>query len=359
MVELRGPSPFIDLVAVEAWDAWFRWREPAGLRDISIEDTWRRTAAALTAAEAPDEAPWWKSRLVEAFASWRLLPDERLLAAAGTRQAIDLAGGTLSASLNAAAFVLAARAIHARIDHNAVAACAQLAVRMLDNALRITGVAMPHLRIGVVGMADALMLLGLDYDSDRGRKEATAFAAALCEGCLRGNMQLARERGATHADTREALARAAQRNFDPGLLRDAECDGLGYARLTAVTSQRRLALLANDVSDALDPLLGEHHAHCIGAAAGGRVLYSSGYALNVLHAGGQQGAQADSLPALPWKAQVAMRAAVQPWMDEPIGYPLLVTKDLDDSQRIEARTAATTHGLGEPTWRSPHEPLPS
>ena len=359
MTDPRRPSPFTAVAAVEAWDAWFRWRDDTGLHDVSIEDTWRRVIGALIAAEAPDEAPLWKSRLVEAFASWQLLPDERLLAGAGTSKAIDRTGGTLSASLNAAAFVLAACSNHARIDHHAVMACAQLAVRMLDNALRITGAAVPHLRIGIIGMADALMLLGLNYDSDRGRQEAAAFAAALCEGCLRGNLQLARQRGASRAGSREALARAAQRNFDHELLRDAERDGLRHARLTAVTSQRRLALLANDVSDALDPLLGEHYAHHIDAPVGARVLYSSGYALSVLHAGGQQGVQADTLATLPWKAQVAMRAAVQPWMDEPIAYPLLATSGLDDSQRIEARAVAATHGLHEPTWRNPYESLPS
>lgn len=356
MIESRRASPFIDLAAVEAWDAWFRWREQACLHDFSIEDTWRRVAGALVATEAPDEAPLWKSRFIEAFASWRLLPDERLLASAGTRAA-GWSGHALSASLNAAAFVLAVCSIRACIDHAAVAACAQLAVRMLDNALHVAGIATPHLRIGVVGMADALLLLGLDYDSDRGRREAAAFAAALCEGCLRGNIQLARERGASRANTREALARAARRNFDSGLLRDAECHGLRHARLTAVTSQHRLALLANDVADAIDPLLGENHAHVIATADGQCTVRSSGYALNTLHAhGGDPDVSPGLLANLPWTAQIAMRAALQPWMDEPIDYPLLATNDLGDPQRLEARKFATAHGLCEPVWRTAVEP---
>lgn len=352
MTDSRRLSPFTDLAAVEAWDAWFRWREQADLRDFSIEDTWGRVAGALVAAEAPDEASLWKSRLIEAFASWRLLPDEHLLASAGTNAA-GWPGHALSASLNAAAFVIATCDIQTRIDHVAVMACAQLAVRMLDNALRITGAAVPHLRIGIVGMADALLLLGLDYDSDRGRRESGAFVAALCEGCLRGNILLAHERGASRADIREALARASRRNFDPELLRDAECHGLRHASLTAVTSQPRLALLANDVADAVDPLLGENHAHVIAAADGQCTVCSSGYALNILRA---QGGDPDDTPGmlanLPWTAQIAMRAALQPWMDEPITYPLLATNDLGDSQRLEARKLAAAHGLCEPVWRA-------
>ena len=51
MLERDSPSPFLDPVAVEAWDAWFRWREDGQLRDISVEATWERVAGALAQAE--------------------------------------------------------------------------------------------------------------------------------------------------------------------------------------------------------------------------------------------------------------------------------------------------------------------
>lgn len=350
MTDLLRPSPFIDLAAVEAWDAWFRWREQADLRDFSIEDTWRRVSAALASIEPGGEAATWRARFMDAFASWRLLPDECLLADAGTDRTARR-NGVLHASLNAAGFVSTGPATNATIDLAAMGDCAALAVRALDNAALLTGIASPCLRIGMLGVADALALLGLGYDSNPGRAQAAAMARALAEGCLRGNIMLAAERGACGREACASLAGARRRGLPEELLNDAARRGVRHGQLTAITSQPRLALLANDVADAVDPLRGKDHAHVIAASNGHRTLRSSGYALNILHAWGREPDDA-SAPARPsWRAQIAMRAALQPWMDEPIAYPLLATDDLDDAQRLEARKLAAFHGLVEPVWR--------
>jgi ribonucleoside-diphosphate reductase alpha chain len=261
--------------------------------------------------------------------------------------------GVLHASLNAAAFVSLAPATNASIDLAALRDCAALAVRTLDNVALQVGVAAPHLRVGMIGIADALALLGLRYDSDTGRMQATAMARALAEGCLHGSILLAAMRGPSGHDVSVSIARARSRGLPEEFLHDAACHGLRYAGLTAITSQPRLALLANDVADAADPLRERNHAHVIAASHGHRTtVHSSGYALNIMHADGSEPeGPPDTLPGLSWKAQIAMRAALQPWMDEPIGYPLLATNDLGEAQRLEARKLAATHGLGDPVWR--------
>lgn len=359
MPESRNPSPFIDLASVEAWDAWFRWRDRTGLRDTSIEDTWRRVATALAAVETGDEVARQRTRCMDAMAAWRLLPDARLLAAAGTGRA-GWRDGALHAVLNAAAFVSPGGSPDASLASAGMADCAALAVRALDNAALLAGIPVPHLRIGVVGIADALALLGLAYDSDAGRAQAAAMARAVAEGCLRGNIALAATRGACSGDTHACMARTARRDAPPELLHDARQHGLRHARLTALTAQPRLALLANDVADAADPLQGENHVHVIAAPTGQRTIRSSGYALNALRssADGHAG-KPDTLPDLPWTAQIAMRAALQPWMDEPIAYPLLAMREPDAFQQNKARQQAALHGLGEPVWRNPAATAPA
>jgi len=61
---------------------------------------------------------------------------------------------------------------------------------------------------------------------------------------------------------------------------------------------------------------------------------------------------------LSWIAQIKMRAALQPWMDEPIDYPLLATSDLGEAERLEARKLAAAHELGDPVWRAAVELQP-
>ena len=359
MTDLHRQSPFVDLAAVEAWDAWFRWREKTDLRDFSIEDTWRRVSTALASVEPGGEATTWQARFTDAFASWRLLPDERLLASAGTRRATHW-DGVLHASLNAAGFVCPGPATGTSMDLATLSDCAALAVRALDNAALEAGIAAPHLRIGMIGVADALALLGLRYDSDPGRKQAGAMARALADGCLQGSIMLASERGSYGQEAHVSIVRARLRGLPEDLLNTAARYGVRHAQLTAITSQPRLALLANDVADAVDPLRGKNHAIVISASDGQRTaVRSSGYALNLLHANGiERERMPDTLPDMSWTAQIKMRAALQPWMDEPIDYPLLATNDLGEAQRLEARKLAESHELGEPTWREVAEPQP-
>ncbi len=342
-------SPFSDPVAVEAWDAWFRWRDRTGLRDLSIEDTWLRVATGLASVEAPADAALWRLRFLQALSFWRLLPDERILASAGTgRVGWD---GDLHASLNVAGFVSGEGDVAARIDLAAIADCAALAVRALDDAMLLAKHPGPcRVRVGLIGLADALYLLGLGYDSEEGRAMAGALGRALAEGCFRASVALARERGACSGDMSSALARGVQRGVPEHLLAQAESTGLRHPALTAITSRPRLALLANVVADAVNPLAGEHHAHVFVTPGGDRVLRSSGYALGAGGADAGRDAK-DTVEKLGWPPQLRMRSVLERYMDDPISYPLLVAHAPGRAEKHEANRQAARCGLCKPAWQ--------
>jgi ribonucleoside-diphosphate reductase alpha chain len=131
------------------------------------------------------------------------------------------------------------------------------------------------------------------------------------------------------------------------LLRDAAGHGLRYTQLTAITSRPRLALLANDVANAADPLRGENHANVIAVGDEQRLVRSSGFALSMLRTRSTASAAGHDMPAnLSREAQIAMRAALQPWIDEPIVYPLQATFDPEDLQRNPPSKVTTAHGPG-------------
>jgi len=343
-------SPFIDLVAVEAWDAWFRWRDATGLRDVAIEDTWRRIAFDLASVEIPIDAKRWRTRFLNALSSWKLLLDKRLLATAGTGT-VTWGEGALHASLNAAAFVLTGDRASCSVDLAALADCAELALRALDNASLLAGLPNPYLRIGLVGVADALFLLQIEYDSERGRKTAEALARALAQGCFHASVLLAGERGAREANLARTIEAARRRGVDEAWVRDARRRGLRHVAMTAITSQRELALLCNVVADALDPLTGEDHAYVFVAPGGNRVLSSSGYALSVSRAERDR-AHTETLQNLGCLPQLRMRAALQACLDEPIAYPLLVKAEPDEREWREANLQARRYGLPPVGWRN-------
>lgn len=246
---------FTSLAAVETWDTRFRWRHGRTLHDTTVDMTWRRVADTVAVVEGT-MAPLWAHRFVAAFSRWRLLPDERLLASAGTDKPLgDLAG--LAAVLNLAAFIRPGPSGRARLDGDQLLATATLAVRLLDDALLRYGVhGNQDLRVGFIGLAEALRRLGTPYGSERARQFAVAVAGLLAEGCLRGNIELAVERGPQAALGADATLRTVwhRRALPEPLLLAAARHGGRHARVTALDHHPDLARFANDVPDTLEPL---------------------------------------------------------------------------------------------------------
>ena len=317
---------FTDRAAVDAWDSWFRWRNGDGLRDRTIDATWWRVADALASAEGARDRRW-AYRFVEAFSHWQLLPDERLLRTAGTGPALRPFEAP-RATLNVAGFVTAPLTRQARFDAERFAGVAGLAVRLLDDALVAMHGAAPTfsgLRVGLIGLADALRLLGIPYDDPRAAEQASEVGAALATGTLRGTVELAAERGPIDARPAHLVALWRDRGAPDALVEAAMRVGVRHTRLTAIGLQPHLALLANNASDALDPPPRSVHKPAATVST----------------------SQIDAMVT----AQLAIRAAIQPWIDAPIEYPVTMSGEADAASIESFTRLAGAYGLCEPSFR--------
>ena len=315
---------FTDPASVEAWDCWFRWRERGVLRDQTVDATWSRVGNAIASVEGPSAGKWAR-RFIDAFRHFRLLPGSQLLRFAGTGTPLGQLPPT--AVVNAAAFVSSPGTANAAFDRPGFADAVGLTVRLLDDVLLASDDARPGegLRIGLIGVADAIHNLDLRYDSPGARQFAGQVAGALSEGALLGATELARERGAAECD-RPLLARNWQdRGAPPRLVDELLRSGMRRTRLTVIEAQPRLALLANNASDALDPRLPERPAQT--ASRGCKLL---------------------DVPVL---AQLELRAAMQPWIDAPIDYPVLSATEPDADELETLQQLARDHGLRPVTLR--------
>ena len=322
---------FTDPAAVEAWDTWVRWRDDQGLRDRTIDSTWARVAEAIASVEGP-QARQWAQRWMDAFGRWQLLVDERLLREAGTGPAA-CNGEPLHAQLNLAAFATAGT-LSARplLKLDQLADTAALAMRLLDDAwlaMPPCPPLQPRVSIGVIGMADALGCLDIPYDSMHACQLARDVAAALANGALRGAVELACERGTTQVDPIDRTALWHDRHTPPELVDDARRWGVRYALLTAIEPHPRLAVLANNASDALDPMPEA------GGSSPGRPLPRDG-AAPAPHA---------------LAAQVRLRGAMQPWIDAPIDYPMLAIAEPAPGEMATLGVLAGCYGLPPPRFR--------
>jgi ribonucleoside-diphosphate reductase alpha chain len=78
-------------ISQQIWDMKYRLRSPTGEPvDKTIEDTWRRVAAALAAPEAADQRAFWADRFYAAMADFRFLPAGRVVAGAGAERDVTL-----------------------------------------------------------------------------------------------------------------------------------------------------------------------------------------------------------------------------------------------------------------------------
>lgn len=349
MLEKDDPSPFLDPAAVEVWDTWFRWREDGQLRDISVEATWERVARALAQAETAPSSRWL-SRMIDVQARWQVVFDERILAGAGTR-GFCWPGDPL-AVLNAASFIRAPFAPGGQFDFESFRAAAELAVHGLDNASLLAGPASAHadLRVGMIGIADALAMLGKRYDSPAGRVLAGQIAQTLAQACLGANSRLAQDRGALTDTAMAAVELARLRDMPAALIDSVQRTGVRHHRVTAITSQRRLAQLANDVADALDPLDWSDSQRESTSQTGPRARRAGGYTRIVARRSGAlsgpMAAVLDSRRRSSLAAQIALRGAVQPWIDAPIDYPFRVehAPDAQATERLQQLAAANRLG---------------
>ena len=305
-------TKFTSDIAVDTWDAHFRWRVGDELRDRTIDATWRRVASAVSGVEHRDTGEW-QERFVKAFQEWRIVPDARLLTWAGTGRS-DFEFDTPAATLNLGSFIAYPRLSAAHFDYSAFRTTVALAVRFLDDAWLTYGSAssLPNVRIGLMGFAQALAALGWSYASERACDFASAIGETLSAACEAVSQQLAQER----APFGPARPHSVRR----------------HPRMTGIHTQPLLALLANHVSDALDPMPGAgQHPH---------PDWANPTPVNSLD------------PSTLLLQQIRLRGRMQPWIDAPIDYPLVYSDDqLDPAAETACRLLARQYRLPEPRFR--------
>ena len=87
--EAGGTANKIAPISLQIWDAKYRLKAHDSTPiDVTIEDSWRRVARALAAAEKNPEQ--WEARFYQVLEDFRFLPAGRILAGAGTGRRVTL-----------------------------------------------------------------------------------------------------------------------------------------------------------------------------------------------------------------------------------------------------------------------------
>jgi len=245
-------------------------------------------------------------------------------------------------SLNLTRFVQAPFTTAARLDLEALAAVTATAVRLLDNVIDLSRYPLPQqeeqarstrrIGLGVTGLADALIMLGLNYGSDQGRQQAALALQTVCHGAYRASIGLAAEKGPfPQFDSEACLQQPFIQRLPDDIRRDIAGSGLRNSHLIAIAPTGTISLLANNISSGIEPVFDFEYRRRVREPGGDYHWYDlQDYALRRWRADHPQGPLPPyfvSALQLEPREHLAMQAALQTFVDNAVSKTINVPED--------------------------------
>jgi ribonucleoside-diphosphate reductase alpha chain len=174
-------------------------------------------------------------------------------------------GACLLGSVNLARLVRSPFTPDAHLDPAELADLVGIAVRMMDNTIDASGfpleqqrqeaVAKRRIGLGMTGLADALMMVGLRYGSHEAAARAGEWARQISRAAYRTSARLAQEKGAFLLFDRDPyLAGESVRALDEDVRDLIAAHGIRNALLTSVAPTGTISLVADNVSSGVEPV---------------------------------------------------------------------------------------------------------
>ena len=264
-------------------------------------------------------------------------------------------------SLNLTCFVRSPFTPEARIDFKSLADTAQIAVRLLDNVIDASRFPLPEqaenahrsrrIGLGITGLADVLVMLGLTYGSDRSISLAAEIMRCVCHSAYRSSIALAKEKaGFPYFERDKYLQSPFIRSLPQDIQEGISAYGIRNSHLLAIAPTGTISLLAGNVSSGLEPIFAASYTRKVlveNETAKDFVLTD-----NALHRWRERSGQTKGLPVgfvtaseLSVRAHVAMQAALQPFVDNSISKTINVPSDCPFSEFKQIYDLAYDHGL--------------
>jgi ribonucleoside-diphosphate reductase alpha chain len=247
-------------------------------------------------------------------------------------------------SLNLTCFVREPFSARARLDLAALGDAAATAVRLLDNVIDLSRFPLApqaeqargsrRIGLGVTGLADALIMLGLHYASEPARAQASQAMQAVCHAAYRASVKLAAEKGSYPWFEHTACLQRPFIQRLPDDIRAGIADaGLRNSHLTAIAPAGTISLLANHVSSGIEPVFDFAYRRRVRGRDGSYLWYElHDYALRHWRERFGDRALPDCFVAaqeLQPQDHLAMQAALQPFVDNAIAKTINVPQDYD------------------------------
>ncbi len=253
-------------------------------------------------------------------------------------------GACLLGSINMARLVSNPFEKGAELNQEAMQELVATAVRMMDNVVDVSkfpleaqaaeAQAKRRIGLGVTGLADALLMLGLEYGSDAAARQTDRWLHAIARAAYLASVDLAKEKGAFPLFDAEAyLASGNMMNMDEDVRDAIREHGIRNALLTSIAPTGTISLYAGNVSSGIEPVFAYAYTRKVLQKDGSRTEEEVvDYAVQMYRE--KFGAEA-ALPdyfvnaqTLSPSAHVKMQAAAQKWIDSSISKTINCPEDI-------------------------------
>jgi ribonucleoside-diphosphate reductase alpha chain len=264
-------------------------------------------------------------------------------------------------SLNLVCFVRDPFSGNASFDFGALAAVAQTATRMLDNVVDVSRFPLDRQAdiargtrrtgLGMTGLADALIMLGITYGEPASLEFAGAAMRTICHAAYRASIGLAREKGAFPFFERDPYLASRFVATLPDDIRDGIAEyGIRNSHLTAIAPTGTISLLANNVSSGLEPVFDFSYRRRVLELDGSYTEYPlrdhADVLWQALHPGrDDRPPQFIDARRIAPRAHIDMQAAVQPFIDNAVSKTVNIPADFAFEAFREIYAYAFDRGL--------------
>ncbi|MDH3561922.1 MAG: adenosylcobalamin-dependent ribonucleoside-diphosphate reductase [Gammaproteobacteria bacterium] len=245
-------------------------------------------------------------------------------------------------SLNLTAFVHDPFTDKARLDLDGISKATAFATRMMDNVIDASQFPLDkqaaqargtrRIGLGLTGLADTLIMLGLHYAEKPARELAARVMQAICHSAYRTSIALAEEKGAFPFFDREKFLKGKFIQSLPHDIRDGISRyGLRNSHLTAIAPTGTISLLANNISSGLEPVYKFNYVRRVLELDGRHTEHRlTDFALQrrrEREEGGNLPPAFVDAGALAPSAHLGMQSALQPYVDNSISKTINVPRE--------------------------------
>ncbi|MFY0596637.1 MAG: adenosylcobalamin-dependent ribonucleoside-diphosphate reductase [Cognatishimia sp.] len=174
-------------------------------------------------------------------------------------------GACLLGSINLARLVTAPFEKAAELNEEALTDLVKTAVRMMDNVVDASNFpldaqaqeaqAKRRIGLGVTGLADALLMLGLKYGTEKAAAQTEAWMKAIAHASYKASVDLAKEKGAFPLfDADKYVDGGMVQYLDEDLKAEIREHGIRNALLTSIAPTGTISLYAGNVSSGIEPV---------------------------------------------------------------------------------------------------------